>query len=507
MKSEIVKISQLIERNLGLHFPENRLADLKQLILSALPGLGFDNSFDDFYNAICSDSFTPLQYDILAMYLTVGETYFFRESASLEALKNVIFPPLIKERSNGKKVIRLWSAGCCTGEEAYTMAILLYELLPDIESWDITIIGTDLNRNFIQKANKGRYTHWSFRTTPVEKLDRYFIKVGKEFEVIPEIKKMVSFSYLNLIDDKYPSHSTNTEAMDIILCRNVLMYFSEEQRANVIHRFTKSLKHNGWFITSPVEVSHEVIPHLTRVIIGEAILYCKDYLPDKKETTELSHIKSERPSLNVSEQSITLFSHSEHPILKRKIQKDSFSDHSASSPVKRHGDHVMKPEIAKKSDFQLGEEFYNKGSYEDALILFKKAHNQNLNDNNTLYFLAKTNANLGYNKEALSCCEMLIKKENMNANYYYLMSTVLFELNKNDEAENALKKVLYLDPQHILAHFVIGNYNRNMGKMSVAKKHYQNIIKLLHSLNDDLMIPESDGLTVARMKEMVALFR
>ena len=77
MKSEMVKISQLIERNLGLHFPENRLADLKQTILSVLPALGFGNSFDNFYNAICSDSFTQLQYDILATHLTVGETYFF----------------------------------------------------------------------------------------------------------------------------------------------------------------------------------------------------------------------------------------------------------------------------------------------------------------------------------------------------------------------------------------------------------------------------------------------
>ena len=432
---------------------------------------------------------------------------FFRESVSLDALKNVILPPLIAERSKGKKVIRLWSAGCCSGEEAYTLAIMLYELLPDIASWDITIIGTDLNRNFIQKAIKGRYTQWSFRTTPIDMLNRYFKKTGAAFEVIPEIKKMVSFSYLNLIDDKYPSPSTNTEAMDIILCRNVLMYFSEEQRANVIHRFTKSLKHNGWFITSPVEVSNEVIPRLTRVIIGEAILYCKDYLPDKKEVTELSPLKSERANLNVGKPTDTLLIHSETSAAKRKNQNDHSKDHSGSSVIKSYDGLFKEPVKEHKSDFQRGEEFYHKGSYEDAMLLFKKAYKQNMNDHNTLYFLAKTNANLGNNEEALSWCEMLIQKDKMNANYYYLLSTVLFELNKNDEAENTLKKVLYLNSQHILAHFVIGNYNRNLGKMSVAKKHYQNITKLLHSLNDDLIIPESDGLTVARMKEMVALFR
>ena len=507
MEFKIVKISEQIERNLGLHFPENRLADLKQLIMTSLSDLGFGNSFDNFYNAISSDSFTPLQYDQLALHLTVGETYFFRESISLQALKNDILPPLILQRSKGQKGLRIWSAGCCSGEEAYTMAILLYELLPDIASWDITIIGTDINRNFIQKAIKGRYTQWSFRTTPIDMLDRYFKKVGAAFEVIPEIKKMVSFSYLNLIDDKYPSQSTNTDVMDIILCRNVLMYFSDDQRAKVIHRFTKSLIHNGWLVTSPVEVSHEAIPHLTRVIVGEAILYCKDYLPDKKKVKNLPHIKSERHFQDVSQQADSLKINPVVSVTQRSVEKDVLNDNSVSPGIKAHQcletDQLRKG----KTDFQRAEAYYDQGLYEDALALFNKVQKQNKDDNNTLYFLAKTNANLGYNVEALLWVEKLIQKETMNANYYYLLATILFELKKNVEAENALKKVLYLDSQHILTHFVMGNYNRNLGKVFIAKKHYLNITNILNALNDDWIIPESDGLTVARMKEMVALFR
>jgi chemotaxis protein methyltransferase CheR len=140
------------------------------------------------------------------------------------------------------------------------------------------------------------------------------------------------------------------------------------------------------------------------------------------------------------------------------------------------------------------------------LLLFKKANKQNSNDNHVIYFLAKTTANLGYHSESLLWCEMLIQRESMNANYYYLWTTILFELNQNDQAVNTLKKVLYLDSQHILAHFVMGNFNRNIGKLLIAKKHFQNVAKLLHDLNDDWIIPESDGMTVFRMKEMVALF-
>jgi chemotaxis protein methyltransferase CheR len=506
MESKMVKISEKIEKNLGLHFAENRLADLKQLVLSALHDLGFDNSFDDFYHAICSDSFTPLQYDLLALHLTIGETYFFRESVSLQALKNVILPTLIEERFKGKRVIRIWSAGCCSGEEAYTMAILLYELLPDIQSWDITIIGTDINRNFIRKAIKGRYTQWSFRTTPPEVLNRYFKKVGKEFEVIPEIKKMVSFSYINLVDDKYPSLSTNTENMDIILCRNVLMYFSEEHRLNVIHRFTKSLTHHGWLITSPVEVSNEVIPHLTRVIIGEAILYCKDYTLDKHKTTVMPFSKSDLHYFNVDMQMDAAFITSVVSAKPKPVQKEVFLKNSVPSISKTYKEMVPDQRREPKTDLQKAEEYYRQGAYEDALLFFKKANKQNSNNNHVIYFLAKTTANLGYHSESLSWCELLIERESMNANYYYLLATILLELNKNDQAENTLKKVLYLDSQHILAHFVMGNFNRNIGKFPIAKKHFQNVAKLLHDLNDDWIIPESDGMTVSRMKEMVALF-
>jgi len=500
---EIVRISEQIERNLGLHFPKNRFEDLKQIILSALPDLGFNNNFNSFYQAISNNSFSHIQYDTLALHLTIGETYFFRESISLEALKKIILLPLIEERSKGKREIRIWSAGCCSGEEAYTLAILLNELIPDIDSWNITIIGTDINRNFIQKAISGRYTKWSFRMTPVEMLNSYFTKIGKEFDVIPRIKKMVTFSYINLADNKYPSHSTNTDAMDVILCRNVLMYFSVEKRDEVFHRFTKSLIHNGWLITSPVEVSNEAIPGLKRVNIDNAILYHKGIWNNEKKKNVFLSNQGNETILKVEKTNVSLFDNPDNSVLSKTNAKDS----NLSQEMNRSKELINKLISVRKTDFQKAKDCYEQGLFKEALILFQIAHNQNSNDQKTMFFLAKTSANLGYHTEAISWCEKLIAKEKMNATYYYLLATILLEINENTHAEQVLKKVLYLDPDHILAHFSLANYDRKLGKIITANKHYKNTLTLLDSLDDDWIIPESGNLTVGRMKEMVAQFR
>jgi chemotaxis protein methyltransferase CheR len=506
IESNIAKVSELIERKLGLNFPENRLQDLKKIIQSALPELGFGKSFESFFQAICADSLSQVQYDILATHLTIGETYFFRDALSLQALKNIILPQLIEKRSENKREIRIWSAGCCTGEEVYTLAILLSELLSDIESWNITILGSDINRKFIQKAINGRYTQWSFRVTPMEVLNRYFTKVGREFEIIPRIKKMVTFSYINLADDKYPSRSTNTDAMDIILCRNVLMYFSAEHRDAVVNRFTQSLVPNGWLITSPVEMANEDISKLTRVILDDAILYRKGSWHDENPTIAFSSSKVAEPIIKVENQSDPLLFRTDDAPIPCIHQKVAFQEYAVPSNFEQPEVSEIESVNENITDLQEAKKFYKQGLYEEALALFKKSYHQNPNDNSAIYFLAKTSANLGYHTEALLWCEKLIDSDTMNANYHYLWATILLELNEIDQAEKILKKVLYLDSKHILTHFVMGNNFRNHGKIKMAKKHYQNVMDILESFQDDSIIPESDGLTVASMKEMIEGF-
>jgi chemotaxis protein methyltransferase CheR len=228
------RLSRFIAEAMGLHFPRERWPDLQR----GLAGAAVDFGFDDL--TACADWLlsAPLskeQLQVLASHLTIGETYFFRDKQTLAALTENILPGLIRTRRGSEQRLRLWSAACCSGEEPYTLAILLHQLLPDIADWHVTIRATDINPGFLRKAQTGVYGEWSFRNAPAALKARYFTRAADgRYAVNSEIRDLVSFAHLNLVDDVYPSPVTDTNAMDLICCRNVLMYFTAAQIERVI---------------------------------------------------------------------------------------------------------------------------------------------------------------------------------------------------------------------------------------------------------------------------------
>jgi chemotaxis protein methyltransferase CheR len=489
-ETELTKISEHIEHKLGLSFPNNRFSDLKRALHSALPEIGFGNDVLLFCNALYSNNLTQQQLDTLALYLTIGETYFFREKICLDAFTHTIVPELIKNRNQLKREIRIWSAGCCTGEEAYTIAILLIETIPDIETWQITIIGTDVNRNFIHKAKNGRYTQWSFRDTPDDLKKKYFTQIGKEFEVIPEIKKMVSFSYLNLADNKYPLIETNTYAMDVIFCRNVLMYFSTDQAQMVVNRFKECLNHEGWLITSPVEVANACFSILNQVTIHNAMVYRKSkWNKHPKLQLNVHHTTNKVDEI----QNLNLESSYFIEIEKQQVE-----------PAVLHHKKKHETELNDQSiDLKKIYKFIEIARYEDARMLLQKLIIQHPDDVVIKFLLVKVLANMGHHSEARILCEELISINKMNADYYYLLANILFDENKKDEADTIINQVLYIDHNHVLAHFLKGNISRIAGKRQVAIKHYKNLLSLIQNMNDSEIIAESDGLTVGRLRTII----
>lgn len=271
--SLLSRLSEFVAIQMGLHFPPERWADLERGIAAAAPDFDFPD-MASCARGLLSAPLTRRMNEILASHLSIGETYFFREKQSLDILSEQILVQLLQSRHERR--LRIWSAGCSTGEEAYTIAILLDRLIPDLKEWNITILATDFNPRFLRKAAQGVYGEWSFRDAPVWLQERYFSKRGDgRFEIHPRIRKMVTFSYLNFADDLYPSLSNNTGAMDVILCRNVLMYFTEARAKRVAGNFYRALIDGGWLIVSPVEVSNALFSSFTPVGFSGAVLYRK----------------------------------------------------------------------------------------------------------------------------------------------------------------------------------------------------------------------------------------
>src|SRR4051812_117284 len=195
---DLVRVSELIAERTGLHFPRERLADLGRALDEAAPEFGCDSG------AACVERLlsTPLsatELRTLATHLTIGETYFFRERPSFNALATEVLPLLIHRKRMGDRRLRLWSAACSSGEEAYSLAILVQQVLPDWRDWNISILATDINSDFLRKAKDGIYGHWSFRESSADFRERYFLPAGdRRYRVRPEVRELVTFAELNL---------------------------------------------------------------------------------------------------------------------------------------------------------------------------------------------------------------------------------------------------------------------------------------------------------------------
>lgn len=217
--------------------------------------------------------------------LTVGETYFFRDRPCFEALERHVLPTLITTRRSQRDLrLRVWSAGCSTGPEPYSIAILLDRLLPDRAAWDVRVRATDINPAALEQARRGVYRAWSLRDLPAALRDRYFERLGPDrFELDPAIRGMVVFEAGNLTRE--PPPSSEAGSTDVLLCRNALMYLTPEALQATVARLQRTLSKRGWLVVAPVEAYSERFRPLTAVNFPGAIFFRKGRAPRTVPTT------------------------------------------------------------------------------------------------------------------------------------------------------------------------------------------------------------------------------
>lgn len=250
------RLREVVEAAFGLQYNQDRLGDLERGILAAAKSLEA-GSPREFAQSLANGTIPPRVMDALAHALTIGETYFFRDEALFEILTEKFLPDLIrKRREAGLPILRIWSAGCCTGEEPYSLAMVLSGLLPDIDQWNISILGTDLNPAFLDRARQGVFGEWSMRVLPPALRGIYFLPAGnKRYRIKPEIQKRVKFSRLNLAREIQPDSMAHLQSMDLILCRNVLMYMSADRAEKILAMFGTCLSDAGLIALAPVETT------------------------------------------------------------------------------------------------------------------------------------------------------------------------------------------------------------------------------------------------------------
>lgn len=439
------QLSKFITSLMGLYFPESRFSDLERGIKHAAQEFAFTDT-EAFIKWLLPSKLTKRHIEILSSHLTVGETYFFRDKQSFEVFEEHILPELIKIRQKKGRYLRIWSAGCSSGEEAYSIAILLKKLISDINDWNIVILATDINPHFLKKASAGIYTDWSFRRTPSFIKEKYFRRTKNgDYRIITDIKKMVVFEYLNLAEDIYPSLLNNTNGMDIIFCHNVIMYFSPEILNKAVQGFYNSLVDTGWLSVGPTDFIRQISFPFIDVNFGEATLYKKD--AEKTYDYKNSHKKAIPLPL---------------PVIDTSKSQES----------------------RERDDVNLS--LYRATAEKRGKTPEKGGQKADIKENDTLI---KTYANSGRLDDALEECKKAIASDKLNPYYYYLLATILIEHGKIDDAVKSLKRAIYLDNDFILAYFILGNLMLRNGELKTSKKYFENTSRLLSKYKFEEIIP------------------
>jgi chemotaxis protein methyltransferase CheR len=483
-RKSLAEFSEFVGARLGLSFPAERWDDLAGKIGLAARGMGY-RDLEMFTRSVLSGQVQPGSLEALASHLTVGETFFYRDSKSLEALQHHVFPDILRT-GKGDGQLRIWSAGCASGEEPYTIAMIVNDI-PGFRDWKVTIVGSDINQTFLAKAEAGVYSEWSFRGVPDAVRARYFRKIGKTgFQILPEVRRMVDFEYLNLVGDEYPTLFSRTNAMDLIVCRNVLMYFRPDIIKQVVGKLQRSLLHGGWLVVSPVESPLIKDAALSAVQFPDAVLYCKRAPPEHPDTRGAPAAEqslTERKSRTASRQASL-----QPPKVPTRSRTMSTPRGVPGSAEKRYAQAL---------------ECFTAGQYDTCVSFLADPASGLGEDTKALELLARAHANAGRLADAETWCERAIRADKLNARLRYLLATVFIEQGRLERAAAALHRAIYIDPQFVVAHFALGQLMLRMGLLQKARSSLVNASTILKPFRAEEQVPESDGLSAGRLSEIV----
>ena len=254
---EFVQLRDFIYQQSGIFIAENRKYLVENRLSTRIKALGL-KTFGEYYYFLRFDVGRKAELSKLFEVITTNETSFYRNPPQLKVFQEIVLPQTLEElRKKGTKKLRIWSAGCSTGEEPYTLAMILNEVLKnEILTWDIKITANDLSEAVLAAARKGLYSDYALRTTPKEIVAKYFTKNENQvYEVDPKLKRFVSFAPINLSDRMALKRN---ERSHIIFCRNVIIYFDDEMKRQVIESFYDNLLPGGCMLIGHSESLHNI---------------------------------------------------------------------------------------------------------------------------------------------------------------------------------------------------------------------------------------------------------
>ena len=266
--------TSLLEERTGMHLPKERRSFLETSLGLRMKEIGIQD-FAAYYHHLQSEKNGEKEWLTLVDRLTVHETRFFRHEPSLEFLEEVILPRIFESEPERKK-IQIWSAGCSTGEEAYTLGMIVTQFIKNLSKHCyLAVTGMDISIPALVTARKAVYEQYKIRHVPERYLEHYFVEQDDgRYQIIDSLKKRVCFVPFNIIDMK----KTLLEPMDVIFCQNVLIYFNRDRRKQIIHQLVQRLRPGGFLVLGAGESLSNPHPELEKVDFPNSLAFSRKEL-------------------------------------------------------------------------------------------------------------------------------------------------------------------------------------------------------------------------------------
>ncbi len=510
---KIALLAEMVREKYGLDFAPDRWRDLRTAVMNFHEENNRFCSCGECLDYILSPQACCVDLEQFINRLTIGETYFFRDPRALDVLEMDI---LRKQSGRGSGVggaMRIWSMACATGEEPYTMAMICRR--SNVRS---EIYGTDIDSRALAKAREGHYRKWSFRSESMAFRDIYFKQSGpNDYTIEKSIRDMVKLSRFNLIGDEVPA---SFMLMDLVLCRNVLMYFSESGVKRVLDKIWTSLTPGGVLLVTPSESS--LVTNYRRfepVNFGSVMLFRKneEYSPPSNgfETyfTGVSDPGFCVPDFlqqQAAEEVGEVVFEGYEPLSPAKgpdlfVHEDS-GNYEVPEPAA--APEINAGQCSGKDFLTLAGQLRIDGDPAGAMNLLKKSLETELSRacrSEIYYAMAEIKADAGLLDEASACCGRSIDLDRIAPKAHFLLGQIKMLQGCPEGAISELRNAVFLDSGFVMAHVMLGNIYTEQNDFSVASRHFRIAMQELQTVDGTEIVPHSDGTTAAVLMDMIRI--
>jgi len=479
-------LATIVAARTGLVFPPGRRMAVERGMREVM---GRTEALDlDAYGALLACDGAAL--DDLVTKLTVDETYFFREPRHFDFVREVIVPEVF-ERRGPQHAVRAWSAGCSTGEEAYSLAILLDDARLPAPPY---ILATDISRASLQTARAGIYRDWSFRGVFAATIERCFHRLpgvsdgrhSDRYALAARFRNRVAFGYLNFALDPYPALDTGTWGMDVIFCRNVLIYLDRQTVARVAERLRRCLATGGWIVTASSDPMLSDYTDLEPTLTRWGVFYRRGpapafFVPQPEPEPDRAFVSARAEKAPPPLVLVPATAEQALPLAVAEVATDAA---------------VAQPRTA----LSAAQAAMTAGAYRQAAESLRDF----AADPTASALLVRALANVEV-AEAERACAAALKRHPLSVELHYLHSVLLIALAQVDNAIRAARRIAYLDGACEIGYFTLGGLLRRTGDLAGARRAYRNAYALLVAQPADALVPLSDGEHAGRLAEIAAI--